>query len=601
MSKGIIKKEDKIQTVINGFFNEKNVYFEIGWYAVSKYNAPEKITGIAERDDRKYVLCGDHEICPYDFGNYRFVPDIADIDRRADELLKGAAEAGEEVEESSETALATRSKEDLASLKKAVLTKKQELEAVSIRAKQMLRRRINGMLEFAGHMNRQISVINKVMDTIKLYLGEEEEVICLREGEVSNAVPVIRQAVLYMDEEIAVIEDHGIDFREIDKFDKWVTKNYKHLIPEEKGIVIMKPRRNDKDYGDAHVNFIFNTENKRTYMLIRNGGNLYRIASSLHVGETVFPAKGEIEDLQDQLDSFTAEDHRNVRNKVHDHEFSFTERKKKKPEPTEKERRAGGFFSYEDWRKYTSNVLFQYRQTAFLIKGLIDRTTVFAPLPEGFDLGQLAYIYDDENLLPDGRKRFDEWRKDINSRIVQGSRVALREIQWIELSEIKRKDHHPESGIYSVEAEQKFKPYWSSREIRKFKILFMPGDKTVWTYYGHHDRTRRMAWWFENDARYLLNYDEVTIADCDFYIHSRIDRSDYLDMMPLLKQIRKLKDEEEAYEREFSKLLQGEGHTKEMIDESISWWKFKNKWKRAIQKDDTLALRMIRKRLGRKP
>lgn len=33
------------------------------------------------------------------------------------------------------------------------------------------------------------------------------------------------------------------------------------------------------------------------------------------------------------------------------------------------------------------------------------------------------------------------------------------------------------------------------------------------------------------------------------------------------------------------------------IREAIRWWKYKNKWKRPIDKNDTLALRMIERRI----
>ena len=36
---------------------------------------------------------------------------------------------------------------------------------------------------------------------------------------------------------------------------------------------------------------------------------------------------------------------------------------------------------------------------------------------------------------------------------------------------------------------------------------------------------------------------------------------------------------------------------REEIDELIDWWKYKNKWKRPISKNDELAMKMIEKRL----
>ncbi len=84
-----------------------------------------------------------------------------------------------------------------------------------------------------------------------------------------------------MDEEVATTENDGLDFQDVDIFDGWLMENgnYKTLLPEPKGVIVFRPRRNRKDYGDAYENLAKNPYNMMTYLLIRNGDCLYRIYS----------------------------------------------------------------------------------------------------------------------------------------------------------------------------------------------------------------------------------------------------------------------------------------------------------------------------------
>src|SRR5690606_29928828 len=118
--------------------------------------------------------------------------------------------------------------------------------------------------------------------TINLYLGKDERIVRLREGK--PAAPetkiAIRQLVLYMDEECAIAAEHGgIDVRSIEAFDEWVAEpeHLRQVLPETRGVVALKVRRNARDYGDPWMSSEMNRANQHTYFLMRNGENLYRI------------------------------------------------------------------------------------------------------------------------------------------------------------------------------------------------------------------------------------------------------------------------------------------------------------------------------------
>ncbi len=86
-----------------------------------------------------------------------------------------------------------------------------------------------------------------------------------------------------------------------------------------------------------------------------------------------------------------------------------------------------------------------------------------------------------------------------------------------------------------------------------------------------------------------------------------MDRPNYLQMLPMLTDMKKWRIQELENEKNFAKLIYSQvykffkGETEEYIFEkiweSIDWWKFKNMWKRPIDKDDSKALRMIVKKI----
>ena len=104
-----------------------------------------------------------------------------------------------------------------------------------------------------------------------------------------------------------------------------------------------------------------------------------------------------------------------------------------------------------------------------------------------------------------------------------------------------------------------------------------------------------------------MHWDRLSIEDVDFYINSRVDRPNYLEMMPILVKIKALLIEEATKESPFIRLLIGSLMPKlpnlsmeqiaERVKRCIAWWKEKNMIKRAIDKDDVLAIRMIEKRV----
>ena len=161
----------------------------------------------------------------------------------------------------------------------------------------------------------RIEKVMKVISMIELYLGVNEELMQISEGEKADpSEPLtLRQLVLYMDEETALTgyKCGGYDYEDIEKFDEWLLnpKNRDLVIPEKRSIVVFKPRRKDKHYtSDRWENQEMNKWNHLTYILLRNGDNLYRVYSeNFFTGDVLFPRKEELKACLESDNEFKLE------------------------------------------------------------------------------------------------------------------------------------------------------------------------------------------------------------------------------------------------------------------------------------------------------
>lgn len=441
---------------------------------------------------------------------------------------------------------------------------------------------------------KQMTKIMKVIGMIELYLGIEEELWQLQEGEPAdiNCPLSLRQLVLYADEELGNCDDGGIDYSKLHLFDEWLIKdnNYKTLLPEERGIVAIKPRRYSKEYYDAWENVVKGVWNKETYFLIRNGENIYRICTPhIGVGETMFPKRKEVVEMNDPNNPW-------------------------------------GDKKIEDFKD-------RYMKFTLFLQGLLDRTEIFQPIEQGIKVsdiedGRIQLIYDAEAALPTGRLSFKDWQSKINENVGRGSRIVLSPSPRTRNGGSENNYYDP---YYSSKNEGFFKWYnnkWSCPQFpsdglytveevegevkeedkyikKKFPcIRYLPDEKT-WTYRGGYRlRKKRITWVIDLDHSWYLNYDRISLDDVNFYLNSRIDRPNYLAILPLLRKLKSILLEETKKEDCFKQMLLGLAIQKKIdinekdIDDALDWWKYKNIWKRPITQDDEKAVRMITKHLG---
>jgi hypothetical protein len=464
-----------------------------------------------------------------------------------------------------------------------------------LRAVELIRRTMEAKRErlsqIASSMRESLTVMQKVIGALELYLGVYEEITQIRDGmSAPEDEPIhLRQLILYMDEECGDPRPNrktgqpGIDFASVEDFDEWLLKDdhLDKMMPEQKGIVAICPSRQKREYDkNPFWNAELNARNRMTYLLIRNGQRVYRIWTSTMISDRLYPGDDEMEKL-----IATVQEHG------------------------------------RHWRdgREAADKDFSYKRNALLLQGIVDRTDVFKPMthiPNLFDpatyLGLIIFVRDGELALHTGREYYNAWHERINAGIKRGSRIVLAGVSWYRVgkshrfarsygswrSETDSSPQGPSAGVYTVED---IEPDKDRPGQELLVIYYNPGDQ-VWYgsgwEYDPHPRKNRLSFRVQRNEWFVLNYDQISLDDVEYYIASRIERKDYLEVLSTLWAIREARLEEIEYERQLVKLIVGRQECNERaVWQAIEWWKIKNVWKRPIGKDDSLALRMIEKRL----
>lgn len=461
-------------------------------------------------------------------------------------------------------------------------TRQAQIKALAEEQAIILRAQVTALAEV-------LSKAEEAVWTINLYLGSNEEIVRLAEGEPAPLEePItVRQLVLYMDEECAVAaEAGGIDARSVEEFDTWLTSDPAHraqVFPEAKGIVALKPRRSKKEYGDPWANKALNEANRKTYFLLRNGDNLFRMWTDYEVDERLVPKTSEFVDLFVKR-QYNWKTHRddviNLR---------------------------PGSEPFMRAEKSADSVKRHYMRAALILQGLLDRTPVFRPLPEAkIDVtkqeayeGPIRVILDADLMLSDGVERFADWVKRINAALEPGMRIIGSFNNW-------------EHGLRHYDYEKRYgnerispngASYPDSGVIHTLDSR--RGDGFVFYYERTgewRDYAKRASCVVYRGDEFILNFDAASVEEMEYYLSSRLDRHNYLYMIPILKRAIVLKRAEEEAEEPFRLLLTSQivaehgadvSNAAAAVPELVRWWKFKNRTHRALSADDAKALRMI--------
>jgi len=390
-----------------------------------------------------------------------------------------------------------------------------------------------------GQVKKALGVVEDRIFTLELYCGLQETVKQISEGEPAKIdTPVhIMQQLLYMDEECLFdYNDGGMDFSKLSEFDAWVVKpeNLNRLAPHQRCIVGFRVRRNKKDYGHTdslwtawcHINW--NEENMETYLLIRNGQNVYRIASPVDFSPRLIPRRDELGEAQFK------KVHRDFNWKKHDYD-----EKEEQIDPNHIE--------YDDHVEKLDKAIKHYNRVIILLQGMFDRSKIFWPhigvkLTRDDHMNEwVKCVRDEEEGLPNNSVTWEGYRDQMNKTLRVGKRVWSK---WIPDSygEYRGNSRYPTYTTKEQEVVQRPRvcevvsikrdrsAVRISWEVKKYVYAYY--DK--WgTYVNGHDKVVTRSLWVP--IAEVFNVSDYNLGDYKMFLCDKALQGKYLQWVsPLL-------------------------------------------------------------------
>lgn len=415
------------------------------------------------------------------------------------------------------------------------------------------------------------------LHTLSVYTGDKVQVHQIVEGESADpSIPLhLYQDRLYFDEELATEGIlGGFDFKHVEKLDAIFAKNFKvldRMIPAQRGVVLMRVRREGKEYfkgeGSALSNAIMNLENETTYLLVRDGGNVYMVFSELTTDKAhhLFPTQTDIERI-----------------------FRLSGREVR-PEHLDYSKARDAF---------EKNSVF-YKRMLLLLWGLADRENLFGDFydketvenwySEKFQANHLVYVHDAAGTLENQRLPFRQWMDYQNSKLQVGSRIA---VNWKAIMNDasapscfskmpnSRGDYHreyyPDQQFQVVLVEKN-----DDRLVAKAAVS---GHMKTKAGRRHFNTMVDIENGLAQNGTSGLCLDDVEIEDLNYYLNSRKERRGYLDYIDLFSMIRQQIEAEDAIQSTTrQKLLEDLGHgvtdtelAKDSLKTAIRLWRAQN-------------------------
>jgi hypothetical protein len=353
----------------------------------------------------------------------------------------------------------------------------------------------------AGSLKPAIKSIEDRIFSVQLYAGLVEEIVRITDGEPAPMTAKIHlfQRRAYMDEEcLAAYETGGMEFKNIGDFDKWMAKraNRDRLLPFPRCILAFQVRRNRKErYAETYADYVhiarLEQMDKFTYLYMRNGDRLFRLATEIEFEHRLFPNADEHENYSGKLwvhtswdghcESDDSNDHddtlgdhirslvpdRQYQGMLEDDERAFVEwrdvkvpdaqkkinENKKLPKkdrdpflciPSEPRREAPNYtvfdrtnVFYDDITNYIQRQIVAHNRLVLVLQGLLDRSPVMHPHPPWVLWNEASFhqaiepIYDLGKALVDGEAPdFEAYRAACNESIKEGTITFGQEHMW---------------------------------------------------------------------------------------------------------------------------------------------------------------------------
>jgi hypothetical protein len=486
---------------------------------------------------------------------------------------------------SSETAaLAVRSNERMDGYEKALVKAKDEtlpelfkkIEKANKRLAMWMSAKVIPLKAQAKSLKSSIGKIEDRIFSVQLYAGLVEKIHHIREGEPAPLTEKVHlfQRRGYMDEEcLLCYEAGGMEFKNIGEFHQWFARpeNMNRLLPYPKCIMAFRVRRNEKNREIVNLRDFIRVideheTDKFTYLYIRNGEQLFCLATEIEFEAKLFPdidrtrvdgnlyvdntwsepkiiSEGEYKEL-------VAEDARR------DAEMESADPKDRWRFSHSRESQRYKPFTpdnlhYDDTKAHLDAAMAKHNRLVLLLQGLLDRSPVLHPHPpwqlwtaDGFTAA-LTLLYDDDRALVAGEKPdFEAYRARLNASLKTGSITIGQDEAWT-FAEAEKESRRLDAD-YRTRSDYRptrHRPYGNPGPGLIAKVAkYGPRTKTCtyeWTRKRlirtwKHDFGEPIPTSFTCKADVVLNVDAYKAGDFKQFFNDPRTRAEYLKWAPLL-------------------------------------------------------------------
>jgi hypothetical protein len=379
------------------------------------------------------------------------------------------------------------------------------------------------------HVKKALSIVEDRIFTLELYCGLQETVEQIKDGEPAEITEPVRlmQQLLYMDEECLFdYDDGGMDYSQLSDFDKWVVKpeNLERLAPHKRCVVGFRVRRHRKDRGEvssiaeAWVRFREEMADLETYLLIRNGEKVYRIASPVDFSPRLVPKRDELGEDQ----------------------FLKIDRWHREKEP---EKIGPDHLDYDKHVAKLDRDIKHYNRVIILLQGMFDRSKIFWPHP-GVKLTRddhmekwVKCVRDEEDGLPNNSVTWEEYRDQMNKTVRKGKKVwskwypdSYGRYHWssssdrvqysqVEMEVIQRPRVCEVVSVKKDKSEVRIK--WVID-----KYVYGRWDRSGCWVDGHDKKQSRYLW---VPTEHVFNLSDYTLGDYKMFLCDRTLQGNYLE------------------------------------------------------------------------
>lgn len=445
------------------------------------------------------------------------------------------------------------------------------------------------LVAYAGKLNERLAEVKTRIFHVELYAGMAEEVVHVAKGDPAPMAEKIRvlQRRLYMDEESLLDYDSGgMNFTRLSAFDDWMSRphNLARLLPFTRCVAAFRTRRNPKAYSDLDpfVRFSFDNADARTYLYIRNGDNLYRLATDIDFGPRMFPGRmefdftqpihakmrgesvdriyteGEVEAMRaERAKAAALQEAWRAANPGKDVRFDAPYETRRQWEsclwdaddPANLRRFCPDDVFYDDIRRHFQEQVDAYNRIVVVIQGLLDRSPIFHPHPplklwREADNEFILPVYDDEMALYGGEKPdFAAYQASLNKGIKVGSMVVGQRAYWNVVIRHPDKRKANEDLPYRRAVYGDNGPALVDKVVRRRRAAcdFMWERDRAWSRSWRANDGPVKSWLRNVPMSWLLNVDAYTPGDFRPFFADPRTRAEYLQWAGLLLNAEKYK------------------------------------------------------------